>query len=318
MATMKKCMSCGGSSMKMKKGGIKKKSLKKAQYGLSTDPVKKDPNTNKQKPTMSVPKKYAKGGSSEIVGMPQYTNNPRSYSGASLKHGGRVKGSLKKYQDLGEVKPAATGTPRAGTMTPPSARDRKAAADAANQTPRMTPYAPANAARVRAQSMIDEQDKRELTGSARRGSQGMYGNTTPGKMSNSDPYGPFGTAGPANQASQELRNDFNSLEPRVIQQKPRDTTGMKRGGTVGKKLKRADDGIIVKPKYPKTKTGKPKMSNDNPGPASKVGKAGKTLMAKFGISVKVQRSPRAGKVTGVNRGYAAVGKREPGRIIKKK
>jgi hypothetical protein len=299
MATMKKCMSCGGSSMKMKKGGIKKKSLKKAQYGLSTDPVKKDPNTNKQKPTMGVPKKYAKGGSSEIVGMPQYTNNPRSYSGASLKHGGRVKGSLKKYQDLGEVKPAAR-------------EDIRAARTAASQTPRMTPSAPANAARVRAQSMIDKND-----GTARR-SQGMYGNTTPGKMSNPDPYGPFGTAGPANQASQELRNDFNSLEPRVIEQKPRNTTGMKRGGTVGKKLKRADDGIIVKPKYPKTKTGKPKMSNDNPGPASKVGKAGKTLMAKFGISVKVQRSPRAGKVTGVNRGYAAVGKREPGRIIKKK
>ena len=308
MATMKKCMSCGGSSMKMKNGGIKKKSLKKAQYGLSTDPVKKDPNTNKQKPTMSVPKKYAKGGSSEIVGMPQYTNNPRSYSGASLKHGGRVKKSLKRYQDEGEVKPA--GAPRAGRMTPPTAMDRKAAADAANQIPRMTPSAPGNVARVRAQSVIDKND-----GTARR-SQGMYGNTTPGPR-NSDPYGPFGTSGPATQSSQELRDSFNVVEPRVIEQKPRNT-GFKRGGTVGKKLKRADEGIIVKPKYIKPKTGKPKMSNDNPGPASKVGKAGKTLIAKFGVSVKVQRSPRAGKVTGVNRGYAAVGKREPGRIIKKK
>jgi len=39
--------------------------------------------------------------------------------------------------------------------------------------------------------------------------------------------------------------------------------------------------------------------------------------AKFGATVKVQRSPKAGKVTAVGRGYAAVGKREPGRIIKK-
>ena len=46
-------------------------------------------------------------------------------------------------------------------------------------------------------------------------------------------------------------------------------------------------------------------------------KTGGTPKAKFGMSVKVQRSPKAGKVTAVGRGYAAVGKREPGRIIKK-
>ena len=40
--------------------------------------------------------------------------------------------------------------------------------------------------------------------------------------------------------------------------------------------------------------------------------------AKFGATVKVQRSPKAGKVRSAgDQGYAAVGKREPGRIIKK-
>jgi hypothetical protein len=36
-------------------------------------------------------KKYAMGGSAGIVGMPKYSNNPRSYSGASLKKGGSIK-----------------------------------------------------------------------------------------------------------------------------------------------------------------------------------------------------------------------------------
>ena len=59
MATVKKCMSCGGSMKKMAKGG-------------ST-------------------KKYAMGGSTEIVGMPKYGNNPRTQTGAMLKKGGVAK-----------------------------------------------------------------------------------------------------------------------------------------------------------------------------------------------------------------------------------
>ncbi len=40
--------------------------------------------------------------------------------------------------------------------------------------------------------------------------------------------------------------------------------------------------------------------------------------AKFGASVSVQRSPKAGKIRSASaQGYSAVGKREPGRIIKK-
>lgn len=40
--------------------------------------------------------------------------------------------------------------------------------------------------------------------------------------------------------------------------------------------------------------------------------------AKFGASVKVQRSPKAGKVRSASaQGYSSVGKREPARVIKK-
>jgi hypothetical protein len=47
-------------------------------------------------------------------------------------------------------------------------------------------------------------------------------------------------------------------------------------------------------------------------------KKGGTMKAKFGASVSVQRSPKAGKVRSASaQGYSAVGKREPGRIIKK-
>ena len=56
--------------------------------------------------------------------------------------------------------------------------------------------------------------------------------------------------------------------------------------------------------------------NPNPTAADRIAGA-KMKKAKFGASVKVQRSPKAGKVTAVGRGYAAVGKREPARIIKK-
>jgi hypothetical protein len=47
-------------------------------------------------------KKMAKGGSTGMVGMPQYDNNPRSYSGASLKKGGSTKstGCPPGYRDV--------------------------------------------------------------------------------------------------------------------------------------------------------------------------------------------------------------------------
>ena len=57
-------------------------------------------------------------------------------------------------------------------------------------------------------------------------------------------------------------------------------------------------------------------NNPNATAADRI--AGATKKAKFGATVKVQRSPKAGKVRSAgDQGYAAVGKREPGRIIKK-
>jgi hypothetical protein len=60
--------------------------------------------------------------------------------------------------------------------------------------------------------------------------------------------------------------------------------------------------------------------NPNPTAADRIAgaKMSSPKKAKFGASVKVQRSPKAGKVRSASdQGYAAVGKREPGRIIKK-
>jgi hypothetical protein len=50
-------------------------------------------------------KKMAKGGATEIVGMPKYGNNPRTQTGAMLKKGGPVKkmakgGAAKSFPDL--------------------------------------------------------------------------------------------------------------------------------------------------------------------------------------------------------------------------
>ena len=70
-----------------------------------------------------------------------------------------------------------------------------------------------------------------------------------------------------------------------------------------------------------TKKSFPDMSGDGKVTAKDILMAKgviKKPKAKFGATVKVQRSPKAGKVRSAgDQGYAAVGKREPGRIIKK-
>ena len=70
-----------------------------------------------------------------------------------------------------------------------------------------------------------------------------------------------------------------------------------------------------------TKKSFPDMSGDSKVTAKDILMAKgviKKPKAKFGATVKVQRSPKAGKVRSAgDQGYAAVGKREPGRIIKK-
>ena len=70
-----------------------------------------------------------------------------------------------------------------------------------------------------------------------------------------------------------------------------------------------------------TKKSFPDMSRDGKVTAKDILMAKgviKKPKAKFGATVNVQRSPKAGKVRSAgDQGYAAVGKREPGRIIKK-
>jgi len=44
-------------------------------------------------------KKMQTGGGTDMLGMPQYSNNPRTYSGRMLKKGG----AIKKYQDGGDL-----------------------------------------------------------------------------------------------------------------------------------------------------------------------------------------------------------------------
>ncbi len=85
---------------------------------------------------------------------------------------------------------------------------------------------------------------------------------------------------------------------------------MKKGGAMKKKMAKGGStfGMLS------VKAG----VDNNPNATAADRIAGATKKAKFGATVKVQRSPKAGKVRSAgDQGYAAVGKREPGRIIKK-
>ena len=85
---------------------------------------------------------------------------------------------------------------------------------------------------------------------------------------------------------------------------------MKKGGAVKKMAKGGSTFGMLS-----VKAGVDK--NPNPTAADRIAGA-KMKKAKFGATVKVQRSPKAGKVRSAgDQGYAAVGKRELGRIIKK-
>jgi hypothetical protein len=76
------------------------------------------------------------------------------------------------------------------------------------------------------------------------------------------------------------------------------------GGAMKKMQKGGSAEIVGMPKYgnnPRTSTG------------AMLKKGGSVAKAKFGATVAVQRSPKSGKVTGVDGGYAKVGQREPAR-----
>ena len=88
---------------------------------------------------------------------------------------------------------------------------------------------------------------------------------------------------------------------------------MKKGGAMKKKMAKGGS------TFPDL-TGDDKVTQADilKGRGVDIKKKGGTMKAKFGASVNVQRSPKAGKVRSAgDQGYAAVGKREPGRIIKK-
>lgn len=119
-----KCMQCGGSTKKMAKGGSAKSDgcppgyrdingecvkagildSKSARIGLGTaltgmmgvgakaiaDKVRAK-RTAKKESTKPAEKKMQMGGSMGIVGMPKYSNDPRTDAGRTLKKGGAVK-----------------------------------------------------------------------------------------------------------------------------------------------------------------------------------------------------------------------------------
>lgn len=86
------CAQCGG-AMKMKKmqtGG----SSTPVQFDMTNRELRKfrkETKKSSKEAAKGAMKKMQKGGSAEIVGMPQYGNNPRTYSGAMLKSGGSIK-----------------------------------------------------------------------------------------------------------------------------------------------------------------------------------------------------------------------------------
>lgn len=85
---------------------------------------------------------------------------------------------------------------------------------------------------------------------------------------------------------------------------------MKKGGAMKKKMAKGGStfGMLS------VKAG----VDNNPNATAADRIAGATKKAKFGATVKVQRSPKAGKVRSAgDQGYASVGQREPGRVIKK-
>lgn len=118
MKTLKTCKSGCGKIGKMKDGGISKTKLSDKnephQLILHGDyQVKKalaKVKANKGQKGMSVKTKYKDGGT--IVGMPEYGNNPRTYSGAILKKGGAAKNAK-----LAAVAPPKNKVTRADVLT---------------------------------------------------------------------------------------------------------------------------------------------------------------------------------------------------------
>ena len=99
------CAQCGGAK-KMKAGGtstedpVSKKTVRqgmRAERKMDRQDKKWDRKYEKQKAEeLMKSKRFKAGGTTGIVGMPMYGNNPRTQEGRMLKNGGTAKPKLKK------------------------------------------------------------------------------------------------------------------------------------------------------------------------------------------------------------------------------
>ena len=224
-------------------------------------------------------KKVQKGGSAEIVGMPKYGNNPRTSTGAMLKKGG----SVKKYQDGGPVaamqkamgqKPVSTKKTMKYVRKKGSGYIPPTESNKPDTSKWAEKQASPNAKKMQDGGKITYRDAGYKTGIIK--SRPTIGK---GTLEKEVSYG-HGYAGPSGAAITKRRYD--------------------------------NEGVLKKEKTRKIaseKVDKYVAKNENKIEYKKGG----TAKAKFGATVAVQRSPKTGKVTGVDGGYAKVGKREPAR-----
>lgn len=353
---MAKCMQCGGakkmasagvgkaSSMakrKMAKGGVKKYAA--GGSTLSGSAIKKAPVQLYGMPqeNMGTSGQYGqmkKGGAKKTLtkaqtgrAMSKYTFSPDYTSeGTKIQSGVKYgKGDKRKYLDI---------NPSAGTVTKTSfnknnestTKTKNVGVGRANKmvskiTPKSKTGGPVKKPLTKAQT------GRAMTSGPFDKATTDYLNTRYPGTAVRIPYDPEYYAEPQSQSDYtpmaELEaDDRRNTEARMRSANNREDfnagsmEGYRRGGAKKAMMKK---GGAVK-KMAKGGTKFPDLTGD--GKVTKadvlkgrgvIKKTGGTPKAKFGMSVKVQRSPKAGKVTAVGRGYAAVGKREPGRIIKK-
>jgi hypothetical protein len=110
------CAQCGGAK-RMKAGGtaedpVSKKTVRqgmRAERKMDRQDKRWNRKYEKQKAEeLMKSKRFKAGGTTGIVGMPMYGNNPRTQEGRMLKNGGTAKPKLKKADSGMQVKPNIT------------------------------------------------------------------------------------------------------------------------------------------------------------------------------------------------------------------
>lgn len=283
---MAKCMQCGGAK-KMASTDVGKASSmakRKMAKGGST--------TNKLNNARGFAKAQTGGSNTKmmIFGVPNagMTGPNRNSQTETMKKGGAKKTTTKKplMKKGGSVKKPLTKAQAGRAMT--SGPFDKATTDYLNTrypgTSVRVPYDPEYYAQPQSQS--DYTSMSELEADDRRNTE-------------------------ARMRSANNREDFNAGSMEGYRRGGAKKAMMKKGGAIKKKMAKGGStfGMLS------VKAGIDK--NPNPTAADRIAGA-KMKKAKFGASVNVQRSPKAGKIRSASaQGYAAIGKREPGRIIKK-